>query len=243
MKTVFFTVADANNLEYAKALEKSFKHFHPDIKFIIYGDKEIDETNIPRPEVFYLATPYFARTLIKEYDQVVKIDADSIVTAPLEILDNPETFDVGVVFNWTRDGISDNVKVWDIPAQAYFNNGFVVFRSAELIEHIWKLCTQSNFQNYPYREQDMLNIVCHYGNYKIKVIDRGDSWYGLQSKSEWVKAIMRDGHIVIPKGKDLFPIQDKILRCIHFAGGNVKKMNYKIFFPEECSTYIDSLTK
>jgi lipopolysaccharide biosynthesis glycosyltransferase len=182
-KTVAFSIADEKNLAWAKALEKSFKHFHPDIPFIIYGDKEIDETHINRPAVFYLATPYFARQLIKEYEQVVKIDADSIVTAPLEILDSPESFDVGVVGNWTRDGISDSVKVWDIQPQSYFNNGFVVFRSEEIIEHIWKLCMQSNFNNYPYREQDMLNIVCHYGNYKVKVIDHGDSWYGLQSKS------------------------------------------------------------
>ncbi len=244
MKTICYTIADAKNLAWAKSLEKSFKHFHPDIPFIIYGDKEIKETGIQTPHFFYLATPYYARQLIKEYQQVIKIDADSIITAPLEIIDNPENFDVGVVFNWTRDAISNTVKVWDITPQGYFNNGFVVFRSAELIEHIWKLCNQAYFRNYPFGEQDMLNIVCYYGNYKVKCLDMGDSWYGLRSKSEWSKAIMRDGLMVIPKGKDLFPEQDKTIRAIHFAGGKVDvKMNYKIYFNEECSEYMDSLIK
>jgi hypothetical protein len=242
MKTCAFTIADEKNLPYAKMLEKSFKHFHPDIPLIIYGEKEIAESGIPKPAIFYVATPFYAKELIKKYDQVIKIDADSLITAPLEVIDSPEDFDVGVVFNWTRDGYSDTVKVWDIQPQGYFNNGFVVFRSAEAIEHIWKLCNQPYFQNYQMREQDMLNIVCYYGNYKVKALDMGDSWYGLQSKSEWNKAIMRDNLIVIPKGKDMFTMMDKVLRVIHWAGGEAGvKMNYKIFFNDECSAYLDSL--
>jgi lipopolysaccharide biosynthesis glycosyltransferase len=244
MKSVAFTIADEKNLPFAKMMEKSFKHFHPNIPLIIYGDKEIAQTGIPTPHFFYLSTPYYARQLIKEYDQVIKIDADSVITAPLECLESPETFDVGVVYNWTRDAYSNQVKVWDITPQGYFNNGFVVFRSEEFIEHIWKLCNQAYFPNYQFREQDMLNIVAYYGNYKIKLLDHGNSWYGLQSKSEWTKAIMKDGLMVIPKGKDMFPAVDKTLRIIHYAGGEAGiKGNYKIYFNDECSAYIDSLIK
>jgi len=244
MKSVVFTIADEKNLPWAKMCETSFKKFHPDIPFIIYGDKEIKETGIPTPYFFYLSTPYYARQLIKEYDQCLKIDADSIVTAPLEILESPENFDVGVVFNWTRDAISNSVKVWDITPQGYFNNGFVVFRNDELIEHIWKLCNEKFFVNYQFREQDMLNIVCYYGNYKVKVLDMGDSWYGLRSKSEWNKAVMRDGYITLPKGKDMFPERDKVIRCIHWAGGEQGvKMNYHAYFNDECSAYLDTLVK
>jgi lipopolysaccharide biosynthesis glycosyltransferase len=243
-KTIVFTIADEKNMPFAKMMEKSFKHFHPDVPLIIYGDKEIKESNIPTPHFFYLSTPYFARQLIKEYEQCVKIDADSIITAPLEIIDSPENFDVGVVFNWTRDAYSNQVKVWDITPQGYFNNGFVVFRSEELINHIWKLCNEAYFPNYQFREQDMLNIVAYYGNYKVKVLDINNSWYGLQSKSEWNKAIMQNGKIVIPKGKDMFPMMDKTLRVIHYAGGEQGvKGNYKIYFNEEVSSYIDSLIK
>lgn len=243
-KTIVYTIADARNLKWAQSLEKSFKHFHPDIPFIIYGDKEIAETKIPIPHFFYLSTPYYARQLIKEYDQVLKLDADSIITAPLEVLTSPETFDVGVVFNWTKDEISQRVKVWDVTPIGYFNNGFVLFRSAEIIEHIWKLCNQNYFINYPYREQDMLNIVCYYGNYNVKMLDTGDSWYGLQSKSEWNQAIMHKGLMVIPKNPNMFPAQDKVVRCIHWAGGNMDvKMNYRAYFNDECSDYIESLIK
>jgi hypothetical protein len=244
MKTCAFTIADEKNLPWAKSLEKSFKHFHPDIPFIIMGDQAINGTGIPRPHIFYVATPLFARGLFKDYEQIIKIDADSIITAPLEIIDSPEDFDVGVVFNWTRDAISNTVKVWDVTPQGYFNNGFVVFRNKRLVDHIWKLCNEQYISNYPYREQDMLNIVCYYGNYKVKALDTGSSWYGLRSKSEWNKAIMRDGLMVIPKGKDLFPEQDKTIRCIHWAGGNVDtKMNYRVYFQQEVQNYIDEILK
>lgn len=244
MKTVAFTIADERNMKWAKMLEKTFKHFHPDVPLKIYGEKEIAESGIPKPHFFYIATPYCARQLIKEYDQVVKIDADSLITAPLEILDNPETFDVGVVYNWTRDAYSNQVKVWDVTPQGYFNNGFVVFRNQELIEHIWRLCNEKFLTNYQFREQDMLNIVAYYGNYIIKLLDMGDSWYGLRSKSEWNKAVMRDGVMVIPKAVNMFPERDKILRVCHWAGGNNDvKMNYRAYFNEECSDYIEGLLK
>ncbi len=55
---------------------------------------------------------------------------------------------------------------------------------------------------------------------------------------------MKDGLIVVSAAKDLFPEKDKILRCIHFAGGNIDvKMNYRAYFSEECSDYIASLLK
>lgn len=243
-KTVAFTIADKKNLEWATMCALSFKHFHPNVDFFIVGDKQLDETKIPRPHIFYIATPLFGRNLMKEYDQVIKIDADSIITAPLDVIDDPEDFDVGVVYNWTRDQISDNVKVWDIDPHMYFNNGFVVFRSKELLDHIWLLCNRPNITNYPYREQDILNIVSFYGNYEVKRLDDGDSWYGLRSKSEWSKCIMENGFITLKKTKDYFPERDKIIRVLHWAGGNQDiKMNYRAYFNEECSDYIASLFK
>jgi hypothetical protein len=241
MKTVAFTVADSKNLVWAKALEKSFKHFHPDIPFIIYDDEAINKSGVYRPAIFYVATPFYGRKLIKEYDQVIKIDADSIITAPLDIIESPETFDVGVVYNYTRDIISEGIKVWDIDPKLYFNNGFVIFRSKEILEHIWLLCNRPNIVNYPFREQDILNIVCFYGNYMVKRLDDGDSWYGLRSKSEWSKCIMENGLITLKKGKDFYPEKDKIIRALHWAGGNQDiKMNYRAFFSEEVSDYIAS---
>jgi hypothetical protein len=244
MKTVVFTIADSKNLEWAKMCEKSFHHFHPDIPFIIYGEKEIEETKIAKPNIFYIATPYFARKLIGEYDQVLKIDADSIVAAPLDILDDQTEFDVATVYNWTRDKISDIVKVWDVDPKTYMNNGFVVFRSKEFLDHLWNLCSRPNVANYPFREQDILNILVFYGNYEVKRLDDGDSWYGLRSKSEWSKAVMENGLITLKKAPDMYPPRDKILRVLHWAGGNQDiKMNYRAYFNEEVSDYIASLLK
>jgi hypothetical protein len=55
---------------------------------------------------------------------------------------------------------------------------------------------------------------------------------------------MRDGLMVIPKGKDLFPEQDKTIRAIHWAGGKVDtKMNYRVYFQQEVQNYIDEILK
>ena len=92
------------------------------------------------------------------------------------------------------------------------------------------------------REQDLLNILCYYGNYKVKVLDEGPNWYGLAAKADWSTAFLRGTDIVIPKSDTVE--KEKILKVIHFAGGEMgTKMNYEAYFSQEVSDYINSLCK
>lgn len=249
MNIVAFTIADNNNLKYAKMLEKSFKYFHPDITFIIYGQEELDKITIP--EKFYMATPLFAKKLIKDYDLVLKLDCDQLILGKLDYLFTHE-YDVGSVLNINRVdppryGL---VQGWGIAPNEYINNGLVAIQSKAFVEHWWKLCNSKYFNRFTYREQDILNILFHFGNYKAVCFDNYDltenyfAWHGLVAKGETVRAVLKNGEIVIPRGEDGYPDREVKLKALHWAGGQGElKMDYQKCFNEEVIEYIDTILK
>ena len=241
-KTCFYTIYDNNNEPYAVMLRNSLKKFHPDIELREFADKEIDESGIPRPDIFYLSAPFFAKKLMDEgYEHVIKMDCDQIITGNLDHVIEDTSFDVGTVLNFNERDFKTYgpVGVWDIPPQQYFNNGMVSLNSKEFVEHWLKVCMTPHFMNYTYKEQDFLNIICHYGNYNVFCFDQSNKWHGLASKSHWLQAVMKEGKLVVP-----LPEGDREIVCLHWAGGNQeKKMNYQTAFTEEVISYLDSLVK
>jgi hypothetical protein len=133
------------------------------------------------------------------------------------------------------------ILVWNINPLAYVNCGFVAMRNKEFIEHWLGLCYSEHFYYYRYREQDLLNILAFYGNYKVKLLDQGDSYYGLASKGYWNMIELRDGKLVLPKREE-WPDQDKEIKVIHVAGGNdPMKMNLRPYFKEEVIKHLEKL--
>lgn len=252
-KRVVFTIADDNNLGFARNLEKTFKHFHPDIEFRIICGVELKERLELDRDFFYRATPKIAEELFNEgYTMVLKIDADSLITGSLDYVFNTTDYDIGTVINWNRidPRIYGVVQGWGIQPPEYMNCGFVAMRSKRAVHHWRVLCETQQFYRLQYREQDLLNIIIYYGNYNCRCFDMGDGpmgehgWYGLIAKGEWSRAIMKDGNIVVPQGQDNFPPHEMKLNVIHWAGGQGSpKMNYRTVFTEEVADYIDSLLK
>lgn len=246
MKTVFFTIADQANLGYAKMMEKSLKYFHPEAELRIYTEKELKKTGIEPPRIFYLSAPYFADKLFNEgYDTVIKIDADSIVLSDLSEVFDDNSYDVGTVMNWNRvDPLKFGlIDLCTISPQEYYNNGFVVLKNRKFVDEWLRLCFTKHFDKMPFREQGFLNIVSHYFDFKVKCLDKGGSWWGLISKGEWLKTVMREGKVIIPKSEDGFPNMDIWLRVIHWAGGaNEPKMKYKQNFPEDVIQFLNKVT-
>lgn len=247
MKAVFFTIADNNNLKWAKQLGNSLAKFHKDIPFKIIGQKELDENKDPAK--FYRATPYYASKLLEEYDLVIKIDADSIVTGSLDyVLNMP--YDVATVYNWNRvdPPIYGEIGLATIAPQEYFNNGFVALRSKEFVKEWLRLCYSPHFDRMPYREQGFLNILAYYRNYEVVCLDdynpltNYSAWHGLRSKGEWNKIVIRDDKLILPKAPNNYPEMDKEIKVIHWAGGNDQnKMNYRIYFNEDVIKRLDYL--
>lgn len=242
-KIVVYTIADNKNLKYALNLEKSFKHFYPEIKFVIFDQEYLDKFHLLNdPEFFYKATPYFTRQLLKEYELVVKIDADSILTGKIDSVFEDTSYDVGSVLN--NNDVEPKVSLTDLPWQYYLNCGFVAIRSQEFADHWWKLCYAPFFRKYQYREQDMLNILFAYGNYNFRNfdLDGENKLYGLASKGFWTKFKVKDGKLILPQGKQVGV--DKQIVCIHNGGGSVEnKLNLDRIFLPEVAEYIKNLIK
>lgn len=246
MNPIVYTIADQKNKPFADILEKSFKHFHPDIPFKVYGEDELNASGIERPTIFYLATPLYAQQLFKEYDTVVKMDADSIVLGNLDHIFNDMTYDVGTVYNWNRIDPPKfgEIGLATIQPQEYYNNGFVVMRNKAFVDEWMNLCKTRHFVRMPFREQGFLNILTHYGRHTVKCFDDSDMWHGLRSKGEWNRCVMKDGNVVLPKGADGYPEADKIIKVIHWAGGaGETKMNYRAYFNEEVQDFITEIMK
>lgn len=248
MKIIAFTIADENNRRHADKLINSFHKFHPNIEVKIYGDKEVGEKIN-----YYRTTAMFAKDLIEDYDLVLKLDADMIVTGRLDYLFE-EKYDIGTVLNFNRvdPPVYGNVTVFDIPPQMYVNAGLVAMTSKKFIDHWWFLCKSYHFQNLQYKEQDLLNILVHYGDYLVECFDfpnevkKYNAWHGLIAKGEYNKMVLRDGKLILPKNKDKYPEVDKEIKVLHSAGGgNEPKIGdaYRTLFNEEVIKYIDGLIK
>lgn len=243
-RVVFFTIADEKNMEYATKMANSFKHFHPDIPLEIISGEVLAGALERDPAFFYRATPIIASQLIKDYEVVVKIDADSIVTGSLNEAWEGD-FDVKCVLNSNpREFKKYQVSTWDIhPIYEYLNCGFVSMKSEKFINHWHKICYSNHFDNYQMREQDLMNIILHYGDYKVEILDNGDSFWGLSSKRYWSQFELKDDKLILPANKEWNKI-DKYIKVIHAAGGNnPNKFNFNIQFKPEVAKFLTNLTK
>ncbi len=256
---VFFTIADDKNLPYAKNLEKSFKHFHKDIDFLTITGDELQAYLQADKDFFYRSTPIIAEKLIKDYELVVKIDADSIVLGDLSYIWKTKDYDVATVINWNRKDPQQFGLIggWGILPTEYMNAGLVVMRSERFIKNWRRICFTLQFSRLQFREQDILNGMIYYGDYNVRCLDYPDkpagmcAWWGLISKGEWLRAkVVEDKEkfskkVVVPKGEGdkPFPNADTEIKIIHVGGGNTigNKMNYKTWFGEDVIERINYL--
>lgn len=251
---IAFTIADDKNMPFALMLQNSLRKFHTEEELplkIITGE-DLKSELATDPDFFYRATPVIGERLIKEYDLVLKLDSDQIVTGGLNYILNTKDYDVGTVLNWNRIDPQTYglVQGWGISPVEYFNCGLVAMRSEAFIHHWMVTAFSPQFSRLQMREQDLLNILCYYGNYNVRCFDHGDgianyySWHGLISKGEWLRAKMDGDKIVVPADtstKSAFAREWQI-RVIHWAGGaGAEKMNYKTRFQEDVIKRLDYL--
>jgi len=247
---VAFTIADANNAWMIPYLKNSLRKFHgeKELPLVIYGQEVLNE--IPDPAKFYKATPLFARELSDDYELVLKLDCDQIIMGSLDFILKTKDYQIGTVLNINRVDPPKYgfVTVQGVMPNEYYNAGLVAMRSPEFIEHWWKLCNSKYFDRFQYREQDLLNILCHYGNYKVRCFDHYDKltnymgWHGLVAKGEENKMIVKDKKVILPRGKDNYPDRDVEIKIWHSAGGaGEKKLNYRVYFNEDVIQHINWL--
>lgn len=248
---VAFTIYDKNNEKYAKMMINSLRKFHSEeeLPIICIDQEKLDK--IKDPFKFYRMTPFIAKDLIKDYELVIKLDCDQIIMGDLKhIFDAFDNYDVGTVLNINRvdPPVYGLIGIATVQPNEYYNCGLVAMRSEKFINHWWKLCTSEHFDRMPMREQGFLNILCHYGDYKVRCFDRYDpfhdiqTWNGLIVKGEENKAILKSGKVVLPRGADNYPDREVVIKAWHTAGGgNEIKLPYHQRFNEDVIEYIDYL--
>jgi hypothetical protein len=241
-KICAFSIADNNNLPYAKMLEKSLKYFHPDIELKIFGEEDIKQINLPEP--YYRAKAFFGKQLSKDYDLVINIDADCIVVGSLDDIIN-SSYDVGSVYN-NLLGIPDPLKrpictLDKTNPLFYVNAGLVASKSKKFWDWWDDLNKRHFFGQYQFREQDTLNMIFYYGNLNCVNFDNSANVYGIYLNGYWPKAQLKNKDIVIPKE---IVGQEKTIKILHWAGGSgMLKMNYRTKFSEKVADRIEEILK
>ena len=252
-------------LEMSLKMVNSLKKTNPDIEkkadIILYTEKDALRhgfTFLPNDLMMRYMTPIFLSELIKDYECVVRLDSDQIITGDISHVWEGD-FDVAVVQNGNpRELVSQQqtmgrtVNVWDVDAlKDYVNCGFVVVKSERFVNHWLKLCTPER-QMYQFYEQDFLNILCYYGDYKVRFLDKekNNEWFGLISKGYWSEIVLKDKQLVLPKDSgtefDAWPTDaDKTIKCIHVAGGaDPAKFNFGFIdsrFQKDVASYLKFL--
>lgn len=266
---ILFTVASKNYMSQAIPFINSLRKFH-DFPIILYTD-ETDPEKLPKvknliiadlvpyledQQFYYRQKPILAEPLLDKYDLVIGADADQLVLGDLNAILESKDFDAGVVINWNRfdEKYFPAVEIsrLGIPPVGYYNCGLVALRSKAFC-HNWLVnCYTQEFNYMQYREQDVLNILCHFGNWNVRAFDMPDgpdspvSWYGIVGKGEWVRAVVEDNKVMVKKGlgPTPFPPTDVQIRVIHWGGGNAGgKCNWDTICSDEMMKRIHELTK
>lgn len=266
---VVFTTADKNNLQYAIPFIKSLRKFH-DWPLILYTN-ETDPAKLPKAknltivdvtpyledkQFFYRQKPILGEPLLDEYELVLGMDCDQLVLGDLSYILETKDYDVGVVLNANRIdfkyyGWVEMMRIGIQPIE-YFNCGMVAMRSKKFV-HNWLVnCITPQFDRMQYKEQDILNIMCYFGNWNVRCFDHHDgvknynAWHGLIGKSEWSRAFVKDGKIIVPKGEGdtPYPPADMEIKVAHLGGGkDAKKDNWGAYFSPEAMKRIEEILK
>lgn len=224
------------------------KHFHPDIPFYVFGTFELNKLNEKYNGglSWDILNPVVSSELVKyNFDKIVHIDADSIILGKLNELLDFKT-DLAVVRNNndydTASRFSDNpVLINNCKPENYFNAGLIASNNKEF----WSYWIEQNkkAQGYPYKEQDILNLIVHSGKYTHNVLDpkEADCHYGISAhfgeKTFW------DSSKEIVKNENDFFLRKKKVKVYHQAGGHhhFPKLNLSFLFNEQTAKDIQNI--
>lgn len=216
MNKVAFTIVD--DLHYypegTHIFANSFKKFHPDIDLVIFRQDTIDRVFAEKKINFYQAKPTFAKLLTDQYDLVVNMDADHVVTGRLEEIFDKVDYEVGAPWNMND---YENAHFDNITDEMYLQAGIVASTSKEF----WNKWEEMNKDAMKYlrKENDILNLVVYNElKPKLKIFDKEKNYYGCKSLGREPEFYIEDDKLMCRKEQVL---------AYHFARGNVfPKLDY-----------------
>lgn len=193
MKTCFYTIVD-DRYYYpvgTHVLVNSFKRFHPDIDLIVFRQDIIDKVFKEKGLNFYNCKPTFAKLLTDQYDRIINIDADTVITGRLtEILDTD--WEVGAAWNYNK---YENTNVENVDEKMFVQAGLVGSTSKEF----WDIWEEENKKamNYKCKENDILSLIW-YNHPKVKemkrlIWDKDKNYLGCKSLGQERDMYMENG--------------------------------------------------
>lgn len=219
----YVTASDDVAYYFAERVKKSFEHFHPDLEcriITIYDGKDIfGEIKEPTfGSVWAALSVKLINYYLKDYEIVIKLDADVVITHRLdEFLD--EDYDIAG---------SLNVRGYSEKFDDYCNLGLTAIKSDKFAQEWEKLTYDDNFigdMGYSNLEQDVMNHLAHSGKYKFLIVDKEGCYYNETSKEFWHEMFVREEKLMIGS---------RIVKGMHWAGGGTmsNKYSYPSFRPE-----------
>src|SRR3972149_3803774 len=233
MKSVVYTIVD-DRYYYPIGTHifiNSFKRFHPDIDLVVFRQDMIDKVFKEKKINFYCAKPTFAKLLYNQYDLVVNIDADTVITGPLDQV-FMDDYDIGSVWNYND---YENASFDNITEAMYLQAGMVASRSKKFWD-TWEIANKDAMK-YKRQENDIMNLVAYnqLPELKLKIFDKDKDYYGC-------KSLGREPEFYIEKNQ-LMCRGERIL-AYHFARGGVfPKLNfYQMPLKDDVRIWLDKLS-
>lgn len=244
MKTAFVTHCSDDWFEDGgcSKLVRSINYFHPTTPIYVFGTKELNELNkLYHGKLHWCNLNPVVSLVVAEkqkYDKVIHIDADSILLGDVTELLN-DTADITVVRNNndynTASKFTDNpITFRGCSPELYANAGLVASNRIDF----WKYWIELNTlyeQQFPYREQDVLNYILQENKFNYNFIDnvKKKVHYGISchygSNTFW------DSSKEIEISENGYKLKDKIVKVWHQAGGShyFPKLQLDKFFSEK----------
>ncbi len=232
-KPIAFVTNISDEYRYSMGADKlirSAKYFHPDIPFHVLGTEEVDALGMPKE----ILMPFVMNKFIDEYDMVVRLDADSMITGPLtEIIEAKDYELIGVRNNndYGKAGKDNSITQFNVGVNEYLNAGLVATTSKAFLENWMDVCLSLGL-HLPFGEQTVLNgIKRKYNTLIVDGIDKECHYgvsclYGDGSEEETHWDSWKD---IYPAGDDLY-LKGKKVKVLHHAGGFMpNKLGFYMF--------------
>jgi hypothetical protein len=230
-------------------LERSAKHFHPDIPFFTFKDDVIKAEFDKDSHTHWLNIhPIIASKLTEMYDLIVHFDADSVIVGSLdEILVGD--YEVAGVRNNNDLGKAGadppitlgDIGVGDVGVFRYINAGLVAATNKQFWLD-WSDLTRA--QSFPYGEQGALNVLFYSGKYKTKLLDPLESnvHYGTSNCDGNRPACHYDSWKEIRVLDNELYLKHKKVKVLHQAGAGLPRFTPDLF-NHETLVYLEQITK
>lgn len=193
----------------------SFKRFHPDIDLVIFRQDVTDKLFKEKGTDWYNSKPYLAELLFNDYDLVVNMDADHVITGRMAAVFDTVDYDVAGPLNFND---YENVSVDNVTEGMYIQGGMV----ASTKKDFWLKWQEMNrdARKYRCRENDVMNLVIYniMPELKLKIVDKDKDYYGC-------KSLGREPEFYIENDK-LMCRGEQVLAYHHAKGGVFPKLDF-----------------